>query len=83
MGGCGSRGVDAAGRAASAVDLVASVLLLGVALALGLVGAMGIWMEAGLLMDSSGPSAPGMCTFERVVVAAVPTFSLIIVGVRR
>lgn len=41
---------------------------------------MGIWMEAGLLTDSSGPSAPGMCTFERVVVAAVPTFSLIIVG---
>lgn len=79
MDGSGSRPVAEAGRATGTADLTASVLLLGVALLLGLVGGTAIWLEAGLLTTTSGPSVPPMCAFELEIVVAVPVLSLAIV----
>jgi hypothetical protein len=79
MGRSGSRPVAEEGRATGTADLTASVLLLTVALLLGLVGGTAIWLEAGLLTTTSGPSVPPMCAFELVIDLAVPVLSLAIV----
>lgn len=79
MDGSGSRPVAEAGRATGTADLTASVLLLSVALLLGLAGGTAIWLEAGLLTTTSGPSVPRMCVFEQVIVVAVPVLSLAII----
>ena len=79
MGRSGCRPVAGAGPAPGTADLTASVLLLSVALLLGLVGGTAIWLEAGLLTTTSGPSVPPMCAFELVLDLAVPVLSLAIV----
>ncbi|GAB3398042.1 hypothetical protein GCM10027568_34540 [Humibacter soli] len=66
--------------APGAADLIASVLLLGVAVVLGLAGAEVIWVVAGQLTASSGPGVPTMCTFEQAVVAAALAASLVLVA---
>lgn len=80
MGRSRSRPVAEARRATGTADLTASVLLLSVALLLGPVGGTAIWIEAGLLTTTSGPSVPAMCAFELLIVLAVPVLSMAIVA---
>lgn len=72
MGDPDSRPGDGADRTPGFADLVASVILLGVAIVLGLTGAMATWLVA----ESLAPA----CTFERVIGAAEPITSVAIIA---